>query len=268
MQSEIDGLSETDSLKQYISELKAENDKIMAKNFELKARVAKLEDKQLQTQLNQFPHSIKIDTWRCFTSRKYLLSLEQTSSIHSEVEDLLNKVVENYIKQKERQKMKPITTDCKNLLRKENEKLCISKQVLEKKIEELLDLQEQYKSREVAMTRSLKESSGKVTQLSDLVAIFKSIIPDTKKAIASAKKSIDMLENKCQNLEDIISAKDRKIIILIDQILSKTEHNNVTIELEIYSSTHERKLWVKRCSESEHDLEMRKKYTFCLTQWF
>src|SRR5215204_198916 len=158
--------------------------------------------------------------------------------------------------------MKPITSNCETLLRQENEELCISKQVLEKKIEELLDLQEQYKSREVAMTRSLEESGGKVTQLSDSVAIFESIIPDTKKAIASAEKAIDMLENKCQNLEDIISTKDRKIIALVDQILSKTEHSDVTIELETYPNTHERKLWAKRRSESELDLETQKKYTF------
>ena len=112
------------------------------------------------------------------------------------------------------------------------------------------------------MTRSLEESDGKVTQLSDSVAFFKSIIPDTKKAIASAEKSIDLLENRCQNLEDIISVKDRKIIALVDQILSKMEYSNVTIEPEIYSSTYERKLWVKRHSESEHDLETKKKYTF------
>ncbi|RGB22206.1 hypothetical protein C1646_776470 [Rhizophagus diaphanus] len=168
--------------------------------------------------------------------------IEQASSIHSEVEDLLNKTVGNYIKQKERQKMKPITSDCETLLRQENEELCISKQVLEKKIEELLNLQEQYKSREVAMTRSLEESGEKVTQLSDLVAFFKSIIPDTRKAIALAEKSIDILENKCQHLVDIIFAKDRKIIALVDQIFSKMKHSDVTIELEIYSSTHERKL--------------------------
>ena len=155
-----------------------------------------------------------------------------------------------------------ITSGCETLLRRKNEELCISKQALEKKIEELLDLQEQYTSREVAMTRSLEESGGKVTQLSDSVAFFKSIIPDTKKAIASAEKSIDLLENRCQNLKDIISVKDRKIIALVDQILSKTKHSDVTIEPEIYSSTHERKLWAKRRSESEHDLEIRKKYTF------
>src|SRR3989440_7219545 len=147
----------------------------------------------------------------------------------------------------------PITNDCETSLRRENEELCISKQALEKKIEELLNLQEQYKSHEVAMTRSLEESGGKVTQLSDSVVFFKSIIPDMRKAIASAEKSIDLLENKCRYLEDIISAKDRKIIALINQILSKTKHSDVTIELEIYSNTYERKLWVKRRSESKHD---------------
>ena len=161
--------------------------------------------------------------------------------------------------------MKPNTSDCENLLRKENEELCISKQVLEKKIEELLDLQEQYKSREVAMTRSLEESSEKVTQLSDSIAFFKSIIPDTKKTIASAKKSIGLLENKCWHLEDIISAKDRKIIALVDQISPHEKYSDITIEPEIYSSTKERKLWVERRSESEYDLEVQKKYAFHLT---
>ena len=181
------------------------------------------------------------------------------------MEDLLNKAVENYIKKKEHQKMKPITSDCETSLRQENEELCISKQVLEKKIEELLDLQEQYKSREVAMIRSLEESGEKVTQLSNSVSLLKSIIPDTKKAIASAEKSIDMLEDKCLYLKDIISAKDRKIIALVDQISSYTKYSNITIELEIYSSTYERKLWTKRRSESEYDPEAQKKYTFHLT---
>src|ERR1043165_199736 len=112
------------------------------------------------------------------------------------------------------------------------------------------------------MTRSLEESGRKVTQLSDSITFFKSIIPDTKKTIASAKKSIDLLENRCQNLKDIIFVKDKKIITLVNQILFKMKHNDMTIEPEIYSSTHERKLWAKRCSESEHHLEIRKKYTF------
>jgi chromosome segregation ATPase len=216
-------------------------------------------------QLNQLPRSIKIDTWRRFTSRKHPLSIEQASSIHPEVEALLNKAVGNYIKQKERQKMKPITSDCETSLRQENEELCISKQVLEKKIEELLDLQEQYKSREVAMTRSLEESGGKVTQLSDSVAFYKSIIPDTKKAIASAEKSIDMLENRCRQLEDVISIKDKKIIALVDRISSHIKYSDTYIEPKIYFNIDERKLWMKRRSESEYDLEVRKKYTFRLT---
>ncbi|PKK57278.1 hypothetical protein RhiirC2_798339 [Rhizophagus irregularis] len=199
-------------------------------------------------QLNQLPRSIKIDIWRRLTSRKHPLSLKQASNIHPEVEDLLNKAVENYIKKKKYQKMKgpkgteSISSDCETLLRQENEELYISKQVLKKRIEELLDLQEQYKSREVAMTRSLKES-----------------------AIALAEKSINMLKNKCWHLEDIISAKDRKIIALVDQISSHIRYSDITIEPKIHSSTYERNLWAKRRSESEYDLEVQRKYTFRLT---
>jgi len=69
-------------------------------------------------QLNQLPWSIKIDIWRRLTSRQYPLSLEQASNIHPEVEDLLNQAVKNYIKKKERQRMKPNTSKCKNLLSK------------------------------------------------------------------------------------------------------------------------------------------------------
>ena len=45
MQSEIDDSRLANSLKQYIAKLEAENDKIRAKNIELKARIVKLEDK-------------------------------------------------------------------------------------------------------------------------------------------------------------------------------------------------------------------------------
>ncbi|GES90848.1 hypothetical protein GLOIN_2v1777821 [Rhizophagus clarus] len=131
---------------------------------------------------------------------------------------MLNQVVEKYIKKKEHQRMKPITSDCENLLRKENEELYILKQILEKKIEELLDLQEQYKSHEVAIIRFLE------------------------KTIALAEKSIDMLENKCQYLEDIISAKNRKIITLTDKISLYISYNDINIELEVYFSIDGRKL--------------------------
>jgi len=51
MQSEINGPSEIDSLKQRIIKLEVENNKIKAENVELKARIAKVEDKQTQNEL-------------------------------------------------------------------------------------------------------------------------------------------------------------------------------------------------------------------------
>ena len=56
-----DDPSESDSLKQCISELKAENDKIKAENVELKVRIAKLEDKQTQNELIKNLLSVSCD---------------------------------------------------------------------------------------------------------------------------------------------------------------------------------------------------------------
>jgi cell division protein FtsB len=51
MQSEIDDSRVTNLLKRCIAKLEAENDKIRAENVELKARIAKLEDKQTRNEL-------------------------------------------------------------------------------------------------------------------------------------------------------------------------------------------------------------------------
>src|SRR5256885_12847062 len=152
---------------------------------------------------------------RRLTSRKYPLSLEQASNIHPEMEDMLNQAVGKYIKKKEHQRMKLITSNCETSLRQENEELCISKQVLEKKIEELLDLQEQYKSREVAMTRSLEESGGKVTQLSDSVAFFKSIIPDKKKLLHQLKSPLTCWRINARIWRILFSLRTGKLSLLL-----------------------------------------------------
>src|ERR1700722_15587559 len=109
------------------------------------------------------------------------------------------------------------------------------------------------------MIKSLEESGEKITQLSSSVSSFKDIIHVSKEAITSAQKSINMLENKCRQLEDVISAKDRKIINLVDQILSYTKYSDVNIEPDTYSGINERDLWAKRCRDSECDLGIRKK---------
>ena len=51
MLSEIDDSRVINLLKQCIARLEVENDKIRVENVELKARVAKLEDKQTQNEL-------------------------------------------------------------------------------------------------------------------------------------------------------------------------------------------------------------------------
>jgi hypothetical protein len=58
------------------------------------------------TQLNQLPCSIKNDIWRRLTTRKYPLTIEEASTIHPEVEELLNREVTNYTKKKDHQRLK------------------------------------------------------------------------------------------------------------------------------------------------------------------
>ncbi len=62
---------------------------------------------------------------------------------------------------------------------------------MKRKIENLIDLLDQSKLRKQAIVKSLKENDKKNIQLSSSVIFFKDVIYDTKKAIASAKKSID-----------------------------------------------------------------------------
>ena len=66
MQSEIDM---TNSLRQCIAKFEIENDKIKAKNAELKARIAKLEDKQLQNEMVKNLLSVSQKTWSCILGK-------------------------------------------------------------------------------------------------------------------------------------------------------------------------------------------------------
>ena len=70
MQSEIDSPSKTDTLKQYISELEAENNKIKAENIKLKARIMKLEDKKLQNEIVKNLLSVPRKMWSCINAGK------------------------------------------------------------------------------------------------------------------------------------------------------------------------------------------------------
>jgi len=71
-------------------------------------------------------------------------------------------------------------------------------------------------------------------------------------------------EHKCKNLEDVIFAKDLKIIALNDKINSYALHagRDATIEPSSYFSHHNTKLWTEKQEDAKNDLNIRKKYTF------
>jgi hypothetical protein len=71
-------------------------------------------------------------------------------------------------------------------------------------------------------------------------------------------------ERKCKELEDVIFAKDLKIIALNDKIISYNPHvgRDGTIESSLYFNHHETKLWTGKREDAKNDLNIRKKYTF------
>ena len=75
------------------------------------------------------------------------------------------------------------------------------------------------------------------------------------------KKSV---ERKSKDLEDVIFAKDLKIIALNDRVYSfnPSAGRDATIEPSSYFSHHDTKLWTGKREDAKNDLNIRKKYTF------
>ncbi|PKC04224.1 hypothetical protein RhiirA5_379559 [Rhizophagus irregularis] len=103
------------------------------------------------------------------------------------------------------------------------------------------------------MNKSIEEKDKKI-------ALSKELIQETKKTLTSAEKSINMLENKNQILEDIISAKEEKILSLYDLFTSfvPSQALDSTIEPKTYSNAYERDSWYDLRRGVENDPEIRK----------
>ncbi|PKK62289.1 hypothetical protein RhiirC2_790587 [Rhizophagus irregularis] len=109
------------------------------------------------TQLNQLPRSIKNDIWRRLTTRKYPLTVEEASSIHPVVEELLNREVANYLKKKDRQRLKttanstPGGNDTLN-------RLVLFEQSLSEREKEMTDRENLLHQREEEYTKKLEHA--------------------------------------------------------------------------------------------------------------
>ncbi|CAJ0881070.1 670_t:CDS:1 [Entrophospora sp. SA101] len=133
-------------------------------------------------------------------------------------------------------------------------------------------LEDQYESRVSAMetqntknyNKTLEEKDKKIAKLSSDNKRYKNYIVALKESNKSSLEKINKLGNKCQQLEDIIDAKDQKIINLNDHIISFNPHGgrDGTIEPESYFSYAEKGLWANRYYNSETNLENQKKFTF------
>jgi len=105
------------------------------------------------------------------------------------------------------------------------------------------DLERQYKSRIATLGKAMIVKDKEIGKLSSTISQLKNDKKDIKKSA----------ERKYQELEDVIFAKDLKIITLNDRIISYTPSagRDGTIEPNMYISTNESGLWARWREEAK-----------------
>ncbi|CAB4399544.1 unnamed protein product [Rhizophagus irregularis] len=199
-------------------------------------------------------------------------SLSEREKEITDRENVLHQREDDFAKEMERAKLEIRKTITKQIKIENEAYLNTESQRLQDEHDRFVDgirslkknLEDQYnnkirhiESRETDMSKSIEEKDKKI-------AFSKELIQETRKTLTSAEKSIAMLENQNQRLEDIITAKEEKIITLYDSFTSivPTQANDSTIEPKKYITTNDRDRWYNLRKDIEIDPEIRKKYTF------
>jgi len=115
-------------------------------------------------------------------------------------------------------------------------------------------LERQYKSQITTLEKSIVIKDKEIGKLSSTISQLKNDKKDIKKSA----------ERRYKELEDVIFAKDLKIIALNDRVFSfnPSAGRDATIEPSSYFSYHDTKLWTGKREDAKNDLSIRKKYTF------
>src|SRR5271154_2445467 len=116
------------------------------------------------------------------------------------------------------------------------------------------DVERQYKARIATLDKAMTVKDKEIGKLSSTISQLKNDKKDIKKSA----------ERKYQELENVIFAKDLKIITLNDRIISYTPSagRDGVIEPNMYISTNESGLWARWQEEAKDNPNIRKKYTF------
>ena len=116
------------------------------------------------------------------------------------------------------------------------------------------NLERQYKSHISALDKANAVKDKEIGKLSATISQLKNDKKDIKKSA----------EHKCKDLEDVIFAKDLKIIALNDKIISYAPHvgRDATIEPSTFISFHETDFWAGKREDAKNNTSIRKKYTF------
>ena len=117
-----------------------------------------------------------------------------------------------------------------------------------------VDLERQYKSQITTLEKSIVIKDKEIGKLSATISQLKNDKKDIKK----------LAERRYKELEDVIFAKDLKIITLNDRIFSfnPSAGRDATIEPSTFISFHETDFWAGKREDAKKDPSIRKKYTF------
>ncbi|CAI2196457.1 233_t:CDS:2, partial [Funneliformis geosporum] len=196
--------------------------------------------------LDQLPLSMKKDVWLHLTNCKNKpLSEEQIRDIHPNIEELLTREVNRYHNIKNRQKIKIEANTSSDGSSTLSQLDGFEKQLEKRELrvaEERKHLKDEY---DALMSRKESEYNNCMVNMKQKLYSFKHQLENQhnsnsadlekqyKSQITTLEKSIVIkVKRKCKKLEDVIFAKNLKIIALNDKIISYNPHvgRDATIE--------------------------------------
>ena len=188
--------------------------------------------------------------------------LDEREALLKQKENYINKTIETQVAE-ERKHLKDEYDALKTRLESEYNKCMVDmkqttysfKHQLESQHESRsAELDRQYKSRISALDKSIVVKDKEIGKLSSTISQLKNEKRDIRKSA----------ERKCKDLEDIIFAKDLKIIAFNDRVISFNPNagRDGTIEPSSFISFHEAEYWAGKREDARNDLNIRKKYTF------
>jgi hypothetical protein len=178
--------------------------------------------------------------------------LEERETLLRQKENNIKASINSKVEE-ERKRLKDEYDTLKKNLHSEYEKVFADLKLSSYRVKQ--QLEENYQSRISSLNNALRMKDKKIGKMSSDIVFIKNAKEDLKKSA----------DHKYRGLEDVIFAKDLKIIALNDQIVSLTPKNifrDEAIEPNRFTSHKECEFWALKREDAKEFPNTRKKYSF------